>query len=112
MTRPELLSLAERLLARAADLTADIMTGPDHPNLQSELDRMNAARAMREAAALLRKLAELRPVGWGCIQSNGELVHDLVGSKADCEFWLASDDLPNVVRIAPIYQLSEVLTDA
>lgn len=57
-TPEQLKALADRLISRRDELTANIMTGPDHPNLQSELDRLNAARTMGEAAAILRAQAD------------------------------------------------------
>lgn len=48
--------LVRRLRGFAPELTDGIMTGPDHPNLQSELIRMNSARAMRIAADELERL--------------------------------------------------------
>ena len=48
-------SKAERI---AAKLTEGIMTGHDHPNLQHELDRMNAAAHLRALEANRQMLVE------------------------------------------------------
>jgi len=49
------MSKAERL---AAKITEGIMFGHDHPNLQHELDRMNAAAHLRALDASHQRLKE------------------------------------------------------
>ena len=48
--------LIAKLRKFANTLTANIMTGHDHPNSQDELDRLNSARFLREAADALQAL--------------------------------------------------------
>jgi len=48
--------LIVKLLKFADTLTAGIMTGHDHPNSQDELDRLNSARFLREAADALQAM--------------------------------------------------------
>ena len=48
--------LIAKLRKFANTLTANIMTGHDHPNSQDELDRLNSARFLREAADALQAM--------------------------------------------------------
>lgn len=88
MTRTELLSLAERL---------------EIPN-----DPMRFARDGVNAAAPLRKLAELRPVAW--------IVHSKTGMiRATWSAQPSADQLECAALdgdiVTPLYTLSEILTD-
>ena len=48
--------LIAKLRKFANTLAANIMTGHDHPNSQDELDKLNSARFLREAADALQAM--------------------------------------------------------
>ena len=49
----------------------------------------NAITALRAALAQAEPVQE--PVAWGCFKG-GELQSELIGTKADADFWVASDE--------------------
>ena len=60
--------LIAKLRKFANTLTANIMTGHDHPNSQDELDRLNSARFLREAADALQAMERV-PMTWQSIDT-------------------------------------------
>lgn len=88
------------------------MTRTELMNLAASLDNQGglvvSERVATEAAALLRKLAELRPVAW-------QWQHDETGRIGFVDGWQLEvgwqQANPRLHVIAPLYQLSEALTD-
>jgi len=76
--------LIVKLLKFADTLTAGIMTGHDHPNSQDELDRLNSARFLREAADALQAMERVPMT-----EEKGWLIECNIASGAP--FWLKPD---------------------
>ena len=71
-------ALKPELLRTSADtLAAGIMTGHDWPNTQDELDRLNSARWLRQAAAELERLRGQRLVMLELLGEVAHVVHNL-----------------------------------
>jgi hypothetical protein len=86
MTSDELRALADALLFRTH------VTGPQFEEVRTK------------AASYLRACADAVPFAYGLKDNIGEIDHDLIGSKADCEFWArAEGERQSGWTVVPLY---------
>lgn len=98
-------AIVAKLMALADDYT-DAFHAAMRPDGGLGFAEGMVAKAKKEAlVAALREAIDQGPVvAWGLLKPDGSIDHDLVGSKADCEFWSRAEKEPQCGwAVVPLY---------
>jgi hypothetical protein len=91
------------------------MTPDELRALAQNLDAYHTRAEHKIAASYLRACADAVPFAYGLKDNIGEIDHDLIGLKADCEFWTrAEGERQSGWTVVPLYAapvVAQPLTD-